>query len=165
MNKLWIFAMLLLCFCLLPACAQASSTPINPGDQVGSFLVTTGTVEEVKFLYELDESDTPSDETEVEIPWGTKIVATYGIYDDQYSGKLDEVWASAVYALEINGRPVNLEAFGTIEKKQSSVGTVRHYNVVIEATKPGKLTMHHVGKVSGEDIDDTFTMRFLPAEK
>jgi hypothetical protein len=162
MKTLWMAIIAMFVFCMLSACGQAAPRSISPGAHIGDFLITTGKVEEVKFMYELDESDLPSDETEIEVPWGTKVVTTYGIYDDSYSGKLDETWSTLVYTLEINGRPVNLEAFGTIEKRHHIVGTMRHYNVVIEAVKPGKISVHHAGKVGDDSFDETYTMIFLP---
>jgi hypothetical protein len=154
-----IFFVVLMIF-LLPACAK---NPIDQGDKVGDFLITSRNIDEVTFMYELDSSNAPSNETEVDIPWGTKIICTYGFFDPNES--LDEVWSKKTYTLEINGRPVNLESFGTIDKEHPVVGTMRFYNVVIEAAKPGKLTVHHVGNTGTMDFDDTLTLIFLPSEE
>ena len=49
----------------------------------------------------------------------------------------------------IEGRPVDLQAFGTTDFDNPMVGTVRVWNVVIVTDTPGKITAHstEVGEV------------------
>lgn len=154
-----VFLVVLMVFGL----ASCAKSTINPGDKVGSFLITTGKIDEVTFMYELDSSNAVSYETEFEIPWGTKLVCTYGIFNPNEN--LDVAWSKQTYTLEINGRPVNLPSFGTIDQEHPVVGTMRFYNVVIEADKPGKITVRNAGNTGTTDFDDTFTLIFLPPEE
>jgi hypothetical protein len=79
------------------------------------------------------------------------------------SGKtLDSLWSEHTYELLIGDRPVNLAAFGSIDVAHPRVGTMRHWNVVLEAAKPGEITIHDRGKVDGEAFESTMIFTFSP---
>lgn len=78
---------------------------------------------------------------------GSKVNISAGIYDSQRSGVLDELWESQKYDLFVEDRPVNLQAFGGIDLDHPLVGPMRVWNVVIEATKPGEITLEDEGEV------------------
>ena len=63
--------------------------------------------------------------------------------------------------MTINGRPVNLQAFGSIDQKHPSVGMMRRWNVVIAAEIPGEITIHYEGTVGDKNFEDTSTYVFI----
>ena len=85
-----------------------------------------------------------------------------GIYDDYpSSGKtLDEYWSEHTYEMVIEGRPVNLQAFGSIDIYHPVVGTIRLWNVVIVSEKPGKISARSTGVVDDDPFDNTAILTF-----
>jgi hypothetical protein len=153
-----------------PATPVASATPtaseqmINPGDKVGDFLITTGGSKGITYVSTIH---CPYDESagieSCKIKVGTKVNVAVGIYDDSpSSGKtLDEYWSEHTYEMVIEGRPVNLQAFGSIEIYHPVVGTIRLWNVVIVTDKPGKITAQSTGVVDDEHINETAILTFI----
>ena len=83
-----------------------------------------------------------------------------GVYAG-FSGKdLDTLWSEHTYKMFINDRPVNLEAFGSIDFLHPRAGPMRSWNVVIVATKQGEITLHDMGVVDGEPSESTVTYLF-----
>jgi hypothetical protein len=80
---------------------------------------------------------------------------SWGVYDDSYSGKLDELWSGHTYKMFINDRLVNLDAFGSIDVVHPVVSKMRHWNVVIIANQPGEITVRSEGTAGGEPFGDT----------
>jgi len=163
MKRLVYLTLLLMFAVILGACARATSQPtveiINPGDKIGDFLITTGEGEDVTYNWELDSAIVQQGNEEiyaVQIPVGTKMNVSVGIYDSTFSGKLDSLWSGHTYEMFIEDRPVNLQAFGSIDVTHPMVGKMRYWNVVIIATKSGKITVLAKGaEASGVPINDT----------
>jgi hypothetical protein len=164
MKRLALILFILCMAGLLVACTRPkpteSSDLIRPGDTVGDFLVTTG--EEGNFIYgfEGDCSEKVSEQktlTTCELLVGEIINITTGIYDDTHSGKLDELWSNTNYQLFIEGRPVDLKAFGTVEYTHPIVGVIRFWNVVISTSKPGELNVNDSGVAGGDPFESTTT--------
>ena len=156
----------MLCAVFLGGCAKATPEPtgetINPGDKIGDFLVKTG--DESVFANDDDTTCSKQGEGEkylCEAPVGKDVIVSNGIYDDQYNGKLDELWSNHTYEMTINDRPVNLKAFGPIDRQHPTVGMMRYWNVVIRADKPGEITVHSKGVVGGDPFEDTTTYSFV----
>jgi hypothetical protein len=158
---------------ILGACTTATPQPvetpsqriegmINPGDKIGDFLITTGDGEDVIFVTKLHCPFDSSTETEsCEQPVGTKVNVSQGIFADPSIGKtLDELWSEQTHEMVIEGRPVNLQAFGSVDFSQPVVGTVRVWNVVIVTDKPGKITAHSKGVVGGDPWNYTAIITF-----
>jgi hypothetical protein len=169
MKKLICLIFIALFAGTLSACVKATSQlvdeMINPGDKIGDFLITTGDSEDVIFVTKLHCPFDDSTSTEsCEQPVGTKVNVGLGVYDDNlFSGvNLDELWSEQAHEMFIEGRPVNLQAFGIIDFNHPIVGTVRVWNVVIITDKPGKITARSTGIVGGDPFDYyailTFTM-------
>jgi hypothetical protein len=139
--------------------SQPGDGPINPGDKIGGFLVTTAGDGDVTYNWELDSAIVQQGSEEVyavHIPVGTKINVSVGIFDPSFSGKLDSLWSGHTYEMFINDRPVNLEAFGAIDVSHPAVGKMRYWNVVLVASEPGEITVAAKGaEASGTPINDT----------
>ena len=149
----------------LGACAKATSQPtdetIKPGDKIGDFLVTTGDEGEITYTWDLGCVKKGEGETYTcKATTGTKVNISVGIYDDTFSGKLEDLWASHTYELFIENRPVNLQAFGFIDVIHPQVGKMRHWNVVIFTDKPGEITLHDSGVAGGDPFESTMTYIF-----
>ena len=152
---------------ILGACAtatpQSSDEMINPGDKIGDFLITTGDGEDVIFVAKLHcpfDSSTQTESCEQAV--GTKVnVVGIGFYDDDLSrGKtLDEYWSEGTHEMSIEGRPVNVQAFGSIDFN-SPIGTVRVWDVAIVSDKPGKIIVHSTGIAGGDPFDYTVILTF-----
>jgi len=153
---------------ILGACATASpqsnNEMINPGDKIGDLLITSGDSEDIIYVSKLHCPYDSSTGTEsCEQPVGTKVNVGEGVFDDNpTSGKtLDEYWSEQTHEMFIEGRPVNLQAFGSIDFNNPMVGMVRVWNVVIVTDKPGKITVHSTGVVGGDPFDYTAIITFI----
>jgi len=164
MKRLALIVFILCIAGLMIACTQPqpteSSDLIRPGDMVGEFLVTTG--EEGNFTYGFDadcSEEVNGQETKqsCKLTVGEIINITTGIYDDSFSGKLDEYWSNSNYQLFMEGRPVDLTAFGTVEYTHPIVGVIRYWNVVISTDKPGEITTNDSGVAGGDAFEATTT--------
>lgn len=167
MKRLALIVFFLWMAGLLVGCSQPKPTDstelIRPGDMVGDFLVTTG--EEGKFIYgfEGDCSKQASEQNEnysCKLTVGEIINVTTGIYDDTNSGKLDEYWSNSNYQLFIEGRPVDLQAFGTVEYTHPVVGVIRFWNVVASTSKPGEINTTDSGVAGGDAFESNTTYVF-----
>jgi len=166
MKKIASLTLVTLFVIILGACAKTapeiSEGMINPGDKIGDFLITTGDGEDVIFVTKLHCPYDSSTETEsCEQPVGTKVNVSQGIFADPSIGKtLDELWSEQTHEMIIDGRPVNLQAFGSVDFYNPMVGTVRVWNVVIVTDKPGKITAHSKGVVGGDPWNYTAIITF-----
>jgi hypothetical protein len=152
MKKLAILFSILLVAGLVSACAASAISAgdtakmIEPGDHIGNFVITTG--EQGKFTYgfsvncsELGSANTYSCKTTV----GDVINISTGLYDTTGKGNLDQIWTHSNYQMFINDRPVDLQAFGTIDYNHPQVGVIRFANVVITTNKAGEITVKDSG--------------------
>jgi hypothetical protein len=163
MKKIIYLALIMLFVIILGACAkatpQSANEMINPGDKIGDFLITTGDEGKVTYGWELDECTHQENKT---INWcpttvGTKVNVSIGIYGQD----LEEKWSSHTYEMVINGHPINLQAFGSIDVTHPIVGQMRYWNVVIVTNKPGEIiVISKVVVVGGDSSEDTTTYSF-----
>jgi len=167
MKKIVYLPLFILFVFFLGACAKATPQPnagmINPGDKIGDFLITSGDSEDIIFVSKLHcPYDSKTGIESCEQPVGTKLNVGEGIFDDNPSnGKtLDEYWSEQTHEMLIEGRPVNLQAFGWVDFNNPMVGTVRVWNVVIVTDKPGKISAHSTGVVGGDPFDYTAVITF-----
>ena len=167
MKSLNLLTLVMFIAAILASCTQATSgtedSMINPGDKIGDFLITTGEGDEITYNWELDSALVQQGKEEIYtalIPVDTKMNPSWGVYA-AFSGKdLDTLWSEHTYKMFINDRPINLDAFGSIDVLHPRVGKMRHWNVVITATKPGVIAVRSVGAVNGEAFEDMKTYTF-----
>ena len=153
---------------LLASCASAvplpagSSKPIEPGDKVGNVTVTKGEGEDVVYMWSggCPEQTGAEEQSTCQLDVGTKTNVSLGVYDETLTGKLDSIWADQTYEMSIEGRPVNLQAFGSIDVPHPQVLSLRAWNVVLVADKPGEVTVHSKGVVHGEPFTQTLKYAF-----
>jgi hypothetical protein len=167
MNALARLLCLVSLVLLLAACAAAaplpsgSNKPIEPGDRIGSVTVTKGEGEDVVYLWNNNGCTglTPTEDS-CKADVGAKANVSIGVYDDTLSGKLDSIWAEHTYEMTIEGRPVDLKAFGPIDVPNEKVVKLRAWNVALVADKPGEVTVFSKGVVNGEPFTQTLTYTF-----
>jgi hypothetical protein len=143
----------------LSACAGASSqlgsALINPGDQVGDFLITTGKDGDFTYRWDLACLQQGDDENySCTTKVGSKVNISVGVFD-QNTGKLEAYWSGLTYDLYLGSRPVNYQAFGYIDANLPERGKVRLWNVVLVPTKPGVIMIHDSGEVDGQQFKYT----------
>ena len=169
MKKFVYLTFIVLFAFILSSCAKATPQPvneatppladerINPGDKIGNFLITTSDDEGVFYTTNVHCPFDQATMTETcEIPVDTKVNSALGAYGDNFSGEnLEVYWSDQTYEMTIDGHPVNLQAFGSIDITNPQVGKMRLWNVVIVTDKPGKITIQHSGEIAGESVEGT----------
>jgi hypothetical protein len=169
MKKFVYLTLIVLFAFILSSCAKTTPQPVDeatpppaderiqPGDKIGDFLITTSDDEDVFYTTNVHCPFDQATMTETcEIPVGTKVNSALGAYGDDYSGKnLEVYWSDQTYEMTIEGRPVNLQAFGFIDITNPMVGKMRLWNVVIVTDKPGTITIDHSGEIGGESQEGT----------
>jgi hypothetical protein len=173
MKKFIYLTLIALFSIIVGGCGKATQQPIeatpnlsdqmiNPGDKIGDFLITTGEGEDVFFMSKVHcPYDSSTGIESCEQPVGTKVNVGIAVYDDDpSSGKtLDEYWSEQTHEMFIEGRPVDLQAFGTVDFS-SVIGTVRVWDVVVTTARPGKISAHSTGVVGGDPFDYTAIVTF-----
>ena len=129
MKKIVYLPLIMLFVIILGACAKATPQPademINPGDKIGDFLITTGDDDSVIYTTKIHCPFDLSTKTETcEIAINTKVNVALGVYGNSVE-KLDTYWSGQTYVMTIEGRPVNLQAFGPIDITHPAVGKMR----------------------------------------
>jgi len=166
MQRLVHIASVALLGILLAACSVAvplqngSSGPIKPGDKVGDVTVTQGEGDDI--LYQWDDACTAVGDFEgtCTASVGQRANVSMGVFDETFSGKLDELWAAHTYEMSIDDRPVDLKAFGSVDVAHPMVLSLRAWNVVLVADKPAQVEVQSKGVVHGEPFTQTLTYTF-----
>jgi hypothetical protein len=166
MKALGRLASLVFLGLLLASCAAAaplpagSSKPIEPGDRIGNVTVTKGEGEDVIYQWSGACAEQTDTVTSCKADVGAKANVSIGVYDETFSGELDSVWAGHTYEMTIDGRPVNLKPFGSIDVNHPGGLKLRAWNVVLQADKPGVVKVYSKGLVHGEPFTQTLTYTF-----
>lgn len=93
---------------------------------------------------------------------GTKANIGKGFLDDDLLGgkTLDEKWSGLTYEMTVEGRAVDLRAFGYIDDPQLGLGIMRTPDIVVTASGPGKITIRHTGVYDGAPFDESLVLAF-----
>lgn len=145
MKKIMVQSIVGLLAIFLSACSvatQATNGLINPGDQVGDFVFSTADekIAGVPHNYTCTEN---SDELACKTTAGTRVNISPSFYDDTRKGRIEELWSGITHEMLIEGRQVNLQAFGYIDVPNPAVGSVRKWNVAMVTEKPGEIIVQH----------------------
>lgn len=136
--------------------ADFNAPSIQPGDQLDGFTITTAGEGEVTFGWDgncPEQPRAPGDTLiryECALTTAQKFNPCSAAYTFGSGRTLDEIWAEFKYELKINGRPVDLEAFGTFDFIHPQFGPMRIYNVAIVASQPGEITIEDVTTMPGQ---------------
>lgn len=163
MKRIFYSALIMISTIFLSACAnrttQSNDEMINPGDRIGNFLITTREDDDVVYITNLHCPVDGTMET-CEIPIGTKINISQGFMPSQGNTSFEEAWLKQTCEMVIDGRPVNLQAFGYDEWKHPIAGIIRVWNVVIVADQPGTISAESKGVFDGELWNFTAQINF-----
>jgi hypothetical protein len=142
--------------------SAAQNKPIEPGDKIGDFTITQGQAGGFTYGFSVDCSEPGENNTYTCNATVDEVInVSTGMYSTIAKGNLDEVWAHSNYQMAIDGRPMDLAAFGTTDYTHPQVGTIRFANVVITAKKPGQLTVKDSGVFdNGDPFASTSTYVF-----
>jgi hypothetical protein len=162
MKKVMVQSIVGLLTIFLSACSaatQATYGPINPGDQVGEFFFSTADakIAGVPHNYTCTEN---GDKLACTTTAGTRVNISPSYYDDTPPNDIDEIWAASTHEMLIEGRQVNLQAFGYIDVPNPVVGSVRKWNVAIVTDKPGEIIVQHSVVFDGKPDEFTVTWTF-----
>ena len=165
MKSIFHFVLIMLTVVVLSACAAAKPESgddmIDPGDTIGEFLITTSDDDSVIYTTTIHCPFDPNTLTETcEIETGRKVNVGLGVFGKTVE-ELDTFWAEQTYQMTIEGRPVNLEAFGSVEITHPIVGKMRLWNVVIVTDSPGEITIQHSGEMAGESMEGTNVLIYI----
>ncbi len=175
MRKLVGAALLLLLCVIAGACANtplpsraaivpAENEIVNPGDRVGHFSVVADNGEDVVHIGGMHcLFDRRTNTAFCEQPVGTKVNVGLNVYarSPSLGGKgLDDYWSGATHEMMIESRPVNLQAFGSVDADDPVVGTVRFWNVVVETDEPGTIRIRSAGTLGGDPFRYTTILQY-----
>jgi hypothetical protein len=158
-----LITLIVLSILFLTYCSKPTGTPtpidlIQPGDTIKGVLVTTGN-EDSTFGFDLpctQNDNIYTCTTTFNNPTNVTS-AVYGFTPEELQSK----WETFTYTITIEGQPVDLPAFGTIDFIHQQTGLyMRAYNVAIIGTDPITLTTHDVGSVSGETVETVTLVAF-----
>jgi hypothetical protein len=126
---------------------NTSTTPgaealINPGDKIGSMTVTTGQGSADIFSF-CDPLAEPGVEIrECTVPLVPSLGIGWGNLADSADQQESE-WQAQTQELILDGYPVNLPAFGTVDSNIPQ-GHLRTWNIMIEGLTSGEHTLHYI---------------------
>ncbi len=147
------------------ACAATgsrSTSMVEPGDKVGDVLVSKGVDGQFTYGFEVSCSQLQDQSNySCNVSLGEAVNVSTGIFNSTGSGNLDQIWAKSGYQVFVDDRPVDLEAFGTIDYTHPQVGVIRFANVVISSERPAQVTVQDSGVYdNGEPFNSTSTYIF-----
>jgi hypothetical protein len=167
-KKSVVLASLVLFVILLAACnassAGESAEPgettagdsIQPGDKVAGYLISNARPD--KFMVTSGYCPEVGD---CNAPAGSSLNIGSGVagFTPEI---LDANWESFSGELYINGIPVDLAAFGSIDTvhEATQANSIRLWNVTVEDPPAGELTLRWVTSMDGEELDETFKVFF-----
>lgn len=166
MKGLSYFAFILLFAGMCVSCSQAAPTDemIEPGDVVGDLLVTTGGDENTTFLFDIyDTCDKSGNTNSCTVDEGMDINITYPVYNNT-AEELEQSWPDFDIQVYVEGRKVNMPAFGTIDFDHPEYIKMRSWDVVLKDVKPGEFSIRVKGSMGDETFDDTFLFTVESAE-
>ncbi len=142
---------------LLAACANSGpGESIQPGEKIGGYTISTAEAQEF-----LVTSDYCPEIGECNAPAGSNLNIGYGAVGFTPE-TLVENWEKFSGELYINGIPVDLAAFGSIDTihEATQANSIRLWNVTVEDPAAGELTLRWVTSMDGEQDDETFKIFF-----
>jgi hypothetical protein len=134
---------------------------IQPGDTVNGVLVTTGNKDTI---FGFDLPCTLKDNIYTcTTTFGNPTNVTSAVYGFTPE-ELQSNWETFTYTITIEGQPVDLPAFGTIDFIHQQTGLyMRAYNIALTGTDPITLTTHDIGTVYSDTVESVMIIAFEPA--
>jgi len=156
-----VLSILFLTACSKPTATQTPIDMIQPGDTVNGVLVTIGN-EDSTFGFDLpctQNDNIYTCTTTFNNPTNVT-AAVYGFTPEEVQSK----WETFSYTVTIDGQPVDLPAFGTIDFVHEQTKLyMRAYNIVLIGTQPITLSVHDIGSVTDESWEEDTLIVFESA--
>jgi poly(3-hydroxybutyrate) depolymerase len=171
MKKIARLILFVLLINIVGACATADSSPtlLYPGDKIGEMTLSARQAESVEFsIFSycdpfLAETDPPVVVKECQVPRLTYLVIGYGEYAGTQE-ELDASWQSKSWELYVDGKQVDLSAFGTFDVDLGE--KVRAWKVTLENLSPGVHNLRYIIRsLDGESEPDDVTWKFTVADE
>jgi hypothetical protein len=141
---------------LLTSCG--GDTPLRPGDEVAGVRLVRGAAEDVS----LWDFCTPSLEGAVRRSCRVPPVDRLRIGPGWRSGSpsaLGSEWDELEWDVRLDGRPLDLEAFGTLPDTRLRNVVVREWNVAVEGLHPASHRLRAVVRSPGRRYEVTWVIR------
>ena len=154
---------LLLAACTASEAGESSQTgettagdSIQPGDKVAGYLISNSKPD----VFMVTSSYCP-EVGDCTAPAGSSLNIGSGVVGFTPE-TLDTNWGKFSGELYINGIPVDLAAFGSIDTihEATQANSIRLWNVTVEEPAAGELTLRWVTRMDGEEDDETFKIFF-----
>ena len=133
---------------------------IKPGEKVGDMVLTIGQNGSMTEIWEFCDPFVTVPGVimrECNVPALQSLSIGYGSLGSTVE-ELDAAWGLITWELFLDGQPVNLPAFGTIDQVDNSNASVlRLWNVVLYQPTPGKHVLHYISVEDGNKWDITWT--------
>jgi acetyl esterase/lipase len=169
-TTLIVLMVIILSACTTPTKTQSTALPttppldlIKPGETFNGILVTTGSGDST-FSFDLP-CKQENGAWKCPVPCGTTINPLATVYDPENNAdNLNTIWDTMVYTATIEGRPVDLEAFGTVDfVHQQSGFAMRAYNLALQRSQPAEVTVVDKGILDGKEFGYAVIISFEPA--
>jgi hypothetical protein len=167
MKRLVYPTLLLLFVVCMSTCVapppQPGDAKISPGTRFGDFRFTQAGTEAISYVTTMKcPVDQNTNARSCVLRVGTKANIGKGFLDDDlFSGKsLDEKWSELTHEMTVEGRAVDLQAFGYINNAHPGIGMLRTPNIVVAASKPGTVTVRYTGVYDGDPFDEELILTF-----
>ncbi len=137
---------------------------IQPGVQVGDVVIMSGEGQEAAYTWEYGDHCTRQPGaalTSCLFDVGEPVNVSLGLRSNSSATTLDQYWSADTYQMYIQGRPVDLDAFGPVEIASPELGLVRHWNVVLLAKSPQQVTVYAKGVAGSASFEHTITYTFV----
>jgi hypothetical protein len=163
-------AALIIAGVLVSAANGSSAGGLRPGDAVGSMRLARGTAATALKLFDIcNPIPTSPQATQCgRVPRVKRLFIGYGSFD--LPRKIDALWRKTKWNAWIDGRPIDLAAFGSSDRTLFAFVhaggknvTLREWRVVLVGATPGRHTLRY-GSVGPDGKGDT-TWTFTVASK
>jgi hypothetical protein len=124
------------------AISPGGETLINPGDKVGEMTVTTGSGSADIFSFCDPFAKSGVEVRECVVPPVSRLGIGWGNFADS-ADQLESEWQAQTHELILDGYPVNLAAFGTVDSHIPQ-GYLRTWNIMVEGLTSGQHELHYV---------------------
>lgn len=165
------FVAVLLAACLGSSADAAETSGLRPGDRIGSMRLARGTASTADLkLFDICDPIVVGSVRQTRrcgrVPRVKRLFVGYGSFDPP--GKIDRLWTHTSWSSWIDGRRIELSAFGSSDRILAAFPpaggkdvTLREWRVMLVGATPGRHTLRY--RSTGPDGKGDVTWRFTVA--
>jgi hypothetical protein len=146
----------------------AATDPVRPGGKIGTMTLVRGVPYESDLeLFNVDTCNATFTkpgryQRSCQIPKVQKVFIGEAFFAPTKKA-LDRIWRQTTWSAWLDGRVVNLPAFGTNDRTRRNGAVVRAWNVILVGPTTGKHTLRYLSRTKGlGTLDVTWTFSLLP---